>query len=152
MPGQAHKGQKPGRKGSNYNSKRGMIPSRKANCTYKRLYFEEKDGEIALQTESETKEHRLITCVDVDPLYKEKRQKAFELANLYGTLDHPNIVKPLAPPISANNIITFETEAPDNNLSWKSYCKKKFDSVGVLRVFRGLALALQYLHQHGIIH
>lgn len=46
----------------------------------------------------------------------------------------------------------FELEPPDNNLSWKSYCKKKFSIEEILWCFRSLCIALNYLHSNGIVH
>lgn len=58
------------------------------------LYSEEGDGEILIETLSPALggQLRLITCVDISTLYKEKRQKAIEIAEEYSKLQHPNIL------------------------------------------------------------
>ena len=52
------------------------------------LYSEEGDGEILVETLSpeEGGQLRLITCVDISTLYKEKRNKAIEIAKEYSKL------------------------------------------------------------------
>ena len=58
------------------------------------LYSEEGDGEILIETlpPKEGGHLRLITCVDISTLYKEKRSKAIEIAKEYSKLQHPNLL------------------------------------------------------------
>ena len=52
------------------------------------LYSEEGDGEILVETlPADLGGHlRLITCIDISTLYKEKRVKAIEIAKEYSKL------------------------------------------------------------------
>ena len=56
------------------------------------LYSEEGDGEILVEYSEETAQLNLITCVDISTLYKEKRQKAIDMANEFQKLKHPNLL------------------------------------------------------------
>jgi hypothetical protein len=58
------------------------------------LYSEEGDGEILIETMSpkEGGHLRLITCVDISTLFKEKRSKAIDIAKEYSKLQHPNLL------------------------------------------------------------
>jgi len=67
-------------------------PSKLKTCLYPTksgnfdiLYSEEGDGEILIETLSpeEGGNLRLITCIDISTLYKEKRSKAIEIASEY---------------------------------------------------------------------
>jgi hypothetical protein len=50
------------------------------------LYSEEGDGEILVETMPPDNHLRLITCIDISTLYKEKRAKAIEIAKQYARL------------------------------------------------------------------
>ena len=52
------------------------------------LYSEEGDGEILVETmhPEEGGQLRLISCVDISTLYKDKRNKAIEIAKEYAKL------------------------------------------------------------------
>lgn len=58
------------------------------------LYSEEGDGEILVETlpPKDGGHLRLITCIDISTLYKEKRSKAIEIAKEYSKLNHPNLL------------------------------------------------------------
>lgn len=105
------------------------------------LYSEEGDGEILIETmQPKDGGHlRLITCVDISTLYKEKRIKAVEIAKEYSNLSHPNILSVTSAGFEVlenTGTLIFYTEAPDNIAGWKSYCKKKFSSDEMLCIFR----------------
>lgn len=44
------------------------------------LYSEEGDGEILIELDKQKRVLKLITCIDISTLYKEKRTKAIEMA------------------------------------------------------------------------
>jgi len=92
---------------------------------------------------------RLITCVDISTLYKEKRNKAIEIAKEYSKLQHPNILSMISEfeLVDNNGTLMFYTEAPDHIAGWKSYCKKKFTTDEMLCIFRQLCEALAYIHE-----
>ena len=52
----------------------------KNNGCFDILYSEKDDGEILIDRPREGDNLRLITCVDISTLYKEKRTKAIEMA------------------------------------------------------------------------
>lgn len=58
------------------------------NGNFDLLYSEEGDGEILVETlpPEEGGQLRLITCVDISTLYKDKRTKAIEIAKEYSKL------------------------------------------------------------------
>jgi len=97
---------------------------------------------------------RLITCVDISTLYKEKRNKAIEIAKEYQKLQHSNLLCTIRDfeLLDNNDTLMFYTEAPDHIAGWKSYCKKKFSSDKMLCIFRQLCEALAYVHDQGLIH
>lgn len=97
---------------------------------------------------------RLITCIDISTLYKEKRQKAIDRAVEYSKLQHPNLlcITEDFELLDNSGTLLFYTESPDNIAGWKSYCKKKFTTDEMLCIFRQLCGALGYVHDQGIIH
>jgi hypothetical protein len=50
------------------------------NENYDILYSEKGDGEILIEFDQDRNQLKLITCVDISTLYKEKRAKAIEMA------------------------------------------------------------------------
>lgn len=69
-----------------YRSRPLLFPGKQGNFDI--LYSEAGDGEILIETLSpqEGGQLRLITCVDISTLYKEKRTKAIEIAEQYARL------------------------------------------------------------------
>ncbi len=120
------------------------------------LYSEEGDGEILVESlpDEQGGHLRLVTCVDISTLYKEKRIKAIEIAKEYSKLQHPNIlcVNSEFELLDNNGTLMFYTESPDHIAGWKSYCKKKFTTDEMLCIFRQLCEALVYVHEQGLIH
>ena len=116
------------------------------------LYSEEGDGEITIEVDKSSNKVKLVTCVDISTLYKEKRSKAMDLAQTFCTLSHRNLVQPISPLHIENNRLYIEMEAPENIGSWKSFCKKRFTTLEILKIFRQMCRALHYLHKKGLIH
>lgn len=86
------------------------------------LYSENNDGEITIEVEPSSGLHKLVTAIDISSLYKEKRNKAIQLAKRFETLYHEYLVSPLCPVIMDGNKLYFQTEAPDNGTTcWKSF-------------------------------
>lgn len=86
------------------------------------LYSENNDGEITIEIEPSSGLHKLVTAIDISSLYKEKRNKAIQLARRFENLYHEYLVSPLCPVIMDGNKLYFQTEAPDNGTSsWKSF-------------------------------
>lgn len=104
------------------------------------LYSEEGDGEILVETlpPKDGGHLRLITCVDISTLYKEKRNKAIDIAKEYSKLQHRNLlcVTSNFDLLDNNGTLLFYTESPDHIAGWKSYCKKKFTTDEMLCIFR----------------
>ena len=117
------------------------------------LYSENNDGEITIEIEPSSALHKLVTAIDISSLYKEKRNKAIQLAKKFEILYHDYLVSPLCPVIMDGNKLYFQTEAPDNgNSCWKAFCKKKFTTIEMLTVFRQMCSVLHYLHSNELIH
>lgn len=117
------------------------------------LYSENNDGEITIEVEPTSGLHKLVTAIDISSLYKEKRNKAIQLAKRFETLYHEYLVSPLCPVIMDGNKLYFQTEAPENGTScWKAFCKKKFSTIDMLVIFRQMCSVLHYLHSNDIIH
>ena len=106
------------------------------------LYSEEGDGEILIEENEEDRHLRLITCIDISTLYKEKRSKAVEMAREYTRLQHPNLLCTLPDYpyqyLESTGTLMFHTESPDHIAGWKSYCKKKLTTEEIMCIFRQL--------------
>lgn len=91
---------------------------------------------------------RLITCIDISTLYKDKRNKAIEMAKEISKLAHPYILNPIQEYELLDNggTLVFKSEAPDHISGWKSYCKKRLTTEEMLCIFRQLCEALVYVH------
>lgn len=59
------------------------------------LYSENNDGEITIEIEPSSGLHKLVTAIDISSLYKEKRNKAIQLARRFENLYHEYLVSPL---------------------------------------------------------
>ena len=50
------------------------------------------------------------------------------------------------------SLIYFRQESPEHIQNWKSYCKRPFQTIQILSIFRQLCLAVAYIHDQGLIH
>jgi hypothetical protein len=57
------------------------------------LYFEPNDGEIFIYFDDKAQISKMVTCIDISTLFKEKKAKAINIANFLGQVRHPNIVQ-----------------------------------------------------------
>lgn len=96
----------------------------------------------------------LINKIDISNLFKDKKVKAFEVANLLFQLQHENLLNFTARPVinAENTLLTIRINAPDHITNWKSFCKRKFTDKEILIIFRHICQGLTYLHSQGVIH
>lgn len=117
------------------------------------LYSEQSDGDITIEIEPVNGLRKLVTAIDISSLYKEKRNKAILLAKKFEQLYHEYLLSPLSPVILDGSKLYFQTEAPENGSTcWKAFCKKKFNTVETLVIFRQMCNVLNYIHKNDIIH
>jgi len=118
------------------------------------LYFEQGDGEIFIAYDEAygEKKHRMVTCVDISTLYREKRGKALVLIQFLATLKHKHLVEILNYWVVPDHLIFIEMEPPKVISQWKSFCKRKFTPLEVLNVFSQVLVAIEYLHSQNYIH
>lgn len=90
------------------------------------LYFEPGDGEIFVYFDPQTNIPKMVTCIDISTLYKEKRTKAITIVNFLSQVKHPNLTYIYSHYIVDEKLIFLEMEAPYNLSQWKTFCKKKF--------------------------
>ena len=116
------------------------------------LYYDDGDGEIFIFYDATLGINKVMTCIDISTLYKEKRGKAIALANFLCQLKHPNLVHIYRHYLVQETLIYIEMEAPSNSSNWKSFCKRSFSDSEVLRVFESLVGAVGYIHSMNHIH
>ena len=90
------------------------------------LYSEANDGEITIEVEPTSSLRKLVTAIDISSLYREKRNKAIQLAKKFETLYHEYLVSPLCPVILDGNKLYFQTEAPENGTTLKPFIQSHF--------------------------
>ena len=69
---------------------------------------------------------KMVTCIDISTLFKEKRTKALTIVNFLAMVKHPNLPIIYSHYIIEEKLVYMEMEAPQNLSQWKTFCKKKF--------------------------
>lgn len=90
------------------------------------MYFESGDGEIFVYYDPFTKMHKMVTCIDISSLFKEKRTKAISIATFLSQVKHSHLVTIYSHYVVDDKLIYIEMEPPTNFTQWKTFCKRKF--------------------------
>jgi hypothetical protein len=78
------------------------------------LYFEQGDGEIFIYYDIAAKTLKMVTCIDITSLYREKRGKALSVVNCMSKIRHQNITHIYGHYVVEERFIYVEMEAPEN--------------------------------------
>jgi serine/threonine protein kinase len=116
------------------------------------LYYEAGDGEIFVYYDSVANMQKMVTCIDISTLFKEKRAKAITITKFLGQVRHTNVVQIYTHYIVDDKFIYIEMEVPANVSQWKTFCKKKFMADEVFSIIKQIAEGLEFLHSLGFVH
>jgi hypothetical protein len=76
------------------------------------LYFEQGDGEIFIWADPQASQLKMVTCIDITSLYKEKRGKALAIIKFLCQVQHKNITYIHEYKVIDEKLIYIEMEAP----------------------------------------
>ncbi|CDW78710.1 morn domain repeat containing protein [Stylonychia lemnae] len=116
------------------------------------LYYEPGDGEIFVYYDDVANLQKMVTCIDISTLFKEKRAKAIAITNFLGQVRNANIVQIYSHQIIDEKYVYIEMEVPQNLSLWKTFCKKKFMPDEVFNIIKQVGQGLEFLHNLCFTH